>query len=363
MRPFTHCINATNVNEALAWSLRYLPYNSTEEESRAGTVIVSQTPVITCYAEPTQRVLFSPMRDANPFFHLMEALWMIAGRDDVRFPARFNSTFGQFSDDGERFWGAYGSRWRKWFGYDQLELIIGELLTNPASRRCVLAMWSPGATISDDDRGAVQPDLLQALGGGKDVPCNVNAFFRVFDGKLDMMVNCRSNDIFWGAYGANAVHFSFLQEYIASSIGVEVGRYWQNSFNFHAYVDRFPKEKWPEYANDVLENDWYSRGDGTQPIMTIPREAWDDELLSFMEWADQDEPGSIPEFAEPFFRGTAAVMRKAHQAYKAKDYSAATALCRDIAAPDWRRACVMWTDRRWERYARKDQGRESVDLS
>jgi thymidylate synthase len=108
-------------------------------------------------------------------------------------------------------------------------------------------MWSPGCYHLPRRRhGAVQPDLLQqALGGGKDVPCNTNAFFRVTNGKLDMMVNCRSNDIFWGAYGANAVHFSFLQEYVASSIGVEVGRYWQNSFNFHAYVDRFPKEKWP----------------------------------------------------------------------------------------------------------------------
>jgi hypothetical protein len=49
----------------------------------ATKVLVSQTPVVTCYSAPTQRVLFSPMRDANPFFHLMEALWMLAGRDDV----------------------------------------------------------------------------------------------------------------------------------------------------------------------------------------------------------------------------------------------------------------------------------------
>jgi hypothetical protein len=194
------------------------------------------------------------------------------------------------------------------------------------------------------------------LAGGKDVPCNVNAFFRITNGKLDMMINCRSNDIFWGAYGANAVHFSFLQEYVASSIGVEVGRYWQNSFNFHAYVDRFPKEKWPEYAADALENDWYSRGDGTQPIMTIPREAWDEELLAFMEWADNDDVSHPPAvMSEPFFYDTAVTMRRAHAAYKDKDYPSATALCRTIAAPDWRRACVAWIDRRWERYARKEQ--------
>jgi hypothetical protein len=87
-------------------------------------VLVSQTPVVTCYSAPTQRVLFSPMRDANPFFHFMEALWMLAGRDDVA--SRYASTARSASSamTASAIWGAYGSRWRKWFGHDQLDLII-----------------------------------------------------------------------------------------------------------------------------------------------------------------------------------------------------------------------------------------------
>lgn len=360
MRAFTHCINAPNVNEALAWSLRYLPYNSAEEPSRVGSVIVSNTPVVTCYAQPTHRVLFSPMRDANPFFHFMEALWMLAGRDDVAFPVRFNGTFGQFSDDGERFWGAYGYRWRRWFGYDQLELIIGELMSNPRTRRCVLGMWSPGYVVfpdSENSVGMVQPDLMQALAGGKDVPCNTNVFFRAVDGHLDMMVNCRSNDIFWGAYGANAVHMSILQEYVATAAGLKVGRYYQNSFNFHVYTELYPKEKWSAYADDALENDFYDKEKLTpQPLMSIPREAWDAELFEFMRWADSDDVSHPPAvMSDPFFYDTAVPMRRAHAAHKAKDYSAAAALCREIAAPDWRKACMLWIDRRWERHSRKDQ--------
>jgi len=81
-------------------------------------------------------------------------------------------------------------------------------------------------------------------------------------------------------------------------------------------------------------------------------------LLKFMEWADADlhEEVNLPKaenFSDPFFQGTAIVMRLAHAAYKRKDYNTALALARDIAAPDWRRACVMWLDRRWERHARK----------
>jgi thymidylate synthase len=54
---------------------------------------------------------------------------------------------------------------------------------------------------------------------------------------LDLTVLCRSNDVVWGAYGANAVHFSVLQEYLAGRIGVDVGVMYQFSNNYHGYVD------------------------------------------------------------------------------------------------------------------------------
>lgn len=359
-RPTTQCINARNVNAALEYALRYLPWNSTTQNSRVGRVLVSNTPVITCYAKPTERVLFSPMRDANPFFHLMEALWMLAGRDDVAYPVQFNSTFGQFSDDGERFWGAYGYRWRKWFGYDQLEVIIQELINNPDSRRCVLSMWSPGYVIYPESEGMVnmvQPDLHQAMGGGKDVPCNTNVFFRVIDGHLDMQVNCRSNDVFWGAYGANAVHMSVLQEYVALAIGCKVGRYWQNSFNFHVYLDRFPEDKFADYCNEARNTDYYQLNEvGTQPLMVGPREDFDRELEDFMEWSgtfNMDGEVAPPKFDEPFFSDTAVPMRLAWANHKQKDYASADAIAGLIAAPDWRKACKAWINRRWERHGAK----------
>lgn len=360
-RPFTHCIAARNVNEALEYALRFMPYSSSTEDSRAGRVMVAHTPVITCYSNPNERVLFSPMRDANPFFHLMEALWMLAGRDDVAYPVIFNSTFGQFSDDGERYWGAYGYRWRRWFGYDQLELIINELRDNPSTRRCVLSMWSPGYIVYPESEGMVgmvQPDLQQALAGGKDVPCNTNAFFRVVDDCLDMMVNCRSNDIFWGAYGANAVHFSFLHEYVAIAAGYKVGRLWQNSFNFHAYVDRFPESKFKEYSDDARAHDYYKLNNlgELQPLMVGPREDFDRELEDFMVWSGSDMISelAIPHFDEPFFKETAVPLRLAWHNHKQKDYATADSLCNIIAAPDWRKACKMWINRRWERSARKE---------
>ena len=66
-------IDATNVNQAYEKGVAYLIDEGVKEDSRNGPVVVAPGPVLTRYTHPTQRVLFSPLRDANPFFHIMEA--------------------------------------------------------------------------------------------------------------------------------------------------------------------------------------------------------------------------------------------------------------------------------------------------
>src|SRR5690554_4488682 len=127
------------------------------QDSRNGKVIRVIEPVTIQHRSPLNRVLFNQERDCNPFFHLFEAMWMLAGRNDLAPLQYFVSTFGQFSDDGKTLNGAYGYRWRhapEMFtgfdteqtyernSYDQLNVIIEELRNNPDSRRCVLQMWN-----------------------------------------------------------------------------------------------------------------------------------------------------------------------------------------------------------------------------
>jgi thymidylate synthase len=220
-------IYCRSVDEALLEGVSLLKRTGFSENSRNGNVIVSSMPVMTVYLHPQRRVLFSPERDANPFFHLFESLWMLAGRNDSAFPAKYAAQMAQYSDDGVTLNGAYGYRWRRYFGYDQLNWAIGELKKNPESRRVVISMWD----------GAEDPN--SATEGSKDVPCNTHLYLRRHvGGHLDMTVMCRSNDIVWGAYGANAVHFSMLQEYLATAIDCYVGTMYQLSNNYHAYSER-----------------------------------------------------------------------------------------------------------------------------
>ena len=87
-------IEVNNVNTAVAQGFQYLVNNGIKSDSRVGKVIVAPGPVCTAYSNPTQRVLFSERRDANPFFHLMESLWMLYGACDLAWPLKFNSRLG-----------------------------------------------------------------------------------------------------------------------------------------------------------------------------------------------------------------------------------------------------------------------------
>ena len=78
-----HVINARNVNSAYPQALHYIAIAGDRVASRNGPVLRAPEPVSTVYAKPWERVLFDPQRDANPFFHLFESLWMLDGRNDV----------------------------------------------------------------------------------------------------------------------------------------------------------------------------------------------------------------------------------------------------------------------------------------
>ena len=222
------------------------------QSSRAGEVLVVEEPVILTYEKPRERVLFSAARDANPFFHLYEALWMLAGRNDVRALSYYNGRMKEFSDDGNTFNAAYGERWRRvpWYGgteLDQLGQIVKHLSRNPISRRAVLTMWD------------IEKDLVN-IEQSKDLACNTHAYFAIEDPgsgprRLNLTVCNRSNDLVWGMLGANVVHFSILQEYLACRLGLEVGVYNQFTNNLHVYtalwdanIDRWlgdmTSEKW-----------------------------------------------------------------------------------------------------------------------
>lgn len=336
-----HVIRVRNVNEALWKGLAHLKEVGVRRESRNGPVLVAPEPVTTVYEKPMERVLVDEVRDANPFFHLMESLWMLAGRNDVDFVARFVVRMREFSDDGRTLSGAYGHRWRRHFKVDQVADSIRMLKEDPTTRRAVIAMYDPA---KDSPKPYPQ----------KDIPCNTHLYLDATSGVLNMTVSCRSNDVIWGAYGANAVHFSFLQEFIAACVGIPVGKLYQISNNYHIYIDR-PDVK--RLFNDdgapirtEPESNPYTNGEAVPiPILTSNYSVWMRDLETFLSSEREDEPW----FSDPWFQHVACPMIRSWRAYKQGDPITAYEEAWKIEDYAWKIACSAWIRRRLERREEK----------
>lgn len=347
-------ITSQSPDDALSLGLAHLEANGTVGQSRNGPVVVSPTPVVTVNIRPRQRVMFSSLRDANPFFHLFESIWMLVGRNDVEFPAMYAKQLELYSDDGATLNGAYGHRWRKHFQYDQLEVIIEELKSNPQSRRCVLAMW-------DGER-----DLVAAQLGSKDVPCNTHIYFNAQpgdNGPLDMTVCCRSNDAVWGAHGANVVHFSFLLEYVAQCVGRPVGYMYQYSNNYHIYSERPDVQR---LMGGAFEPDLaYAPGGGRNRVMVNEarlmvtraknadeRSTWREEANYLLECALNESLVHVrwASLSDPFLSIVVGPLMLAHQYYRTGQHKLALETAMKVldsgAAEDWAIACIEWMRRR-----------------
>tara|TARA_R100001594_G_scaffold1296_2_gene5427 strand:- start:7060 stop:8112 length:1053 start_codon:yes stop_codon:yes gene_type:complete len=330
-------INARNVNDALLLGIDLFQDSSNfrEQESRNGTTYEALEPVTTVYNKPFERVCLLKERDANPFFHLIESLWMLQGSNKLPPLTYFVKSMEDFSDDGETLWGAYGWRWKSYFNKDQLDIIIQMLKTNPEDRRCVLQMWDP---------------VLDLNKVGKDVPCNTNIYFKIREGKLNMTVCCRSNDMVWGAYGANVVHMSVLQEYLATAIGVEIGTYRQISDSFHVYLndvwERLKVLEIDPYTFSYKKNPYDLLIDGYKPfplITNIDTFHW--ELYRYFNYHPNDIQIDTT-WENPVFKDIAVPMTVAYTKHKQRNYMDSYQAVSKIKALDWMTACFDWIRKR-----------------
>lgn len=278
--------------------------------SRNGKVKSSPSPILMEFSSPRKRVLFDVARKANPFFHVAEAIWMLAGRNDVDYPRQFNSQMYVYSDDGKSFNAAYGFRWKHHFGVDQVAKCVEMLRANPEDRRVVMSMWDP----------------RQDLGSKSlDIPCNLQIMFRVVGGELVMTTTNRSNDLIWGLLGANCVHLSFLHEYIAAAVDLPLGKWYHMTNNLHIY-----EHHW-DLANRMSPACQYP---STMPLVHSPNIFIPEcARVVDMDWNN---------VREPFLRETVIPMLRAWSNHKSGLQERAMDSALSIEAEDWRVAACQW---------------------
>lgn len=160
-----------------------------------------------------------------PMF-VAEQVWFITGaRKPEIFLRQFTKIWDMFTNPGDVVTVAYGYRWRKHFGRDQLGLLIKLLKNDPSSRHGVVVTWDPA---QDGLGGAIK----------KNVPCPYTFTVNIIGGRLNLHNMVRSNDIVLG-FPSDVAGFALLAHILAQKLGVRPGIYSHSISNAHIYDNHY----------------------------------------------------------------------------------------------------------------------------
>lgn len=106
-----------------------------------------------------------------------------------------------------------------------MEFVKNLLSIDPSSRQAVIHIKEPRNLLDNPT---------------KDVNCTVYLQFFVRDGKLYMITNMRSNDL-WMGYPNDVLQFTAMQVRLAMELGLELGTYTHNAGSLHMYARDYKK--------------------------------------------------------------------------------------------------------------------------
>ncbi|HEY9584175.1 MAG TPA: thymidylate synthase [Candidatus Paceibacterota bacterium] len=167
-----------------------------------------------------------------------EQAWFITGsRKPEDFLRQYTKIWDDFTNPNDVVTVAYGYRWRKHFGRDQLKLLIELLEKEPASRHGVIVTWDPA-----------QDGL--SLFKKKNVPCPYTFTVNIIGGRLHFHNIVRSNDVILGV-PFDVGGFALLAYILAQKLGVRPGIYSHSISNAHIYDSHyFAAEELMKRKND-----------------------------------------------------------------------------------------------------------------
>jgi len=207
-----------------------------------GDIVVSRgmetkeiRPAMFIFNKPKERFLTCQGRNIHPFFQVLESIWILGGRGDVKWISKYLKNMERYSDGRDEFHAPYGIRMRSYGSnrdhglfvidnpIDQFQNCYDYLSDDPETRHAVMSFWNPHFDHFDIDT--------------IDRPCNITFHFLIRNGKLDLTIFNRSNDVHWGLFNANIVQFSVMLESMAMLLGVPVGKQIHMIDSLHYYTD------------------------------------------------------------------------------------------------------------------------------
>lgn len=241
------------INAFLKSSCQLLLEEGRKRDTRGKVCYELPEPYMFKIEQPTARIVTIPERKWYACLPYAESLWIASGRNDMEFIRHYLARMEDYSDDKIYMRGGYGPRFRHFNGkdldyavdtsleeqaceVDQFRYVLECFKEDYQTRRAIVTIGDP---MKDDF------DANHRLKHTLDVPCTRMLHFMrdVSDSKLNLVVSMRSNDMLWGASAVNIFNFTFIQEYFAAMLDMEVGSYFHIANNFHFYEDKLDMVK------------------------------------------------------------------------------------------------------------------------
>jgi thymidylate synthase len=174
-----------NIEEQYLELLTGVLYSGKKKEDRTGHGTISRFGGM---IEHDMSLGFPLLTTKKMFFNMVrtELMWILNGRTDMQYLwdrnvrywdhdyARSGRTDGSLGP-------VYGKQWRDFNGVDQLQELLINIIENPSSRRLMVNAWNPGKL----------PKMVLP-------PCHYGFQVYINNGKLDLMWQQRSVDMFLG---------------------------------------------------------------------------------------------------------------------------------------------------------------------
>jgi len=160
-----------------------------------------------------------------------ELLWFLKGDTNIAYlKANGVTIWDEWADANGDLGPIYGYQWRSWptpdgRHIDQIMQVLGELKTNPDSRRMLVSAWN----VADLPKMAL-------------MPCHALFQFYVADGRLSCQLYQRSADIFLGV-PFNIASYALLTLMIAQVCGLKPGEFIHTFGDTHLYLNHLEQAR------------------------------------------------------------------------------------------------------------------------
>jgi thymidylate synthase len=306
------------INSFLVGAAQLLRQEAVERTTRGSVCYELPYPVMIEIEHPTARLVTISDRKWNHVLPYVESLWLASGRNDINMIAHYVKKMVEYSDDSKTMRAGYGPRFRHFTGVkedyncgyrherpgvedltpveiDQFVYIEEAFQRDPFTRQGIISIGDPAKDCFENG----------CLKKTKDFPCTRDIQLIRNGNKLDLIVHMRSNDFIWGAGGVNIFNFTFLQEYFAQILSLEVGRYFHIINNFHYYKEL------SEMVEKLSDTSVYPDEPYLYKKSFKNLKEFDERLLAFQGYElrlREEQKVDIVDFGDDFFNDWAKVL-------------------------------------------------------